>query len=306
MAKKKNGNATFIVGSVLGALAGAAFALWRTPMSGKELRAKLTPGPLVVGTNGDAQPSGEGFTDKVINVVERATAPLVGVELGKTANGSGNGSVHVTQPAPAEDAVKATTSVVTDTASTVTAAAAAAPADTYGTSSIRAKRFSWGDPAPTAVAADVTESTVAVAEQATGDVKSDDLAAKLEEAPVVETAVPQADTASTDTYGTASIRAKRFSWGEPAPVAAASAQTSTTPAEAVVDAIAEAEPTTTAEKIVEEASETVASPGETASSGDDAAAVTLEDMLEDAPETNVLSAPTSMHKFPKLGGLEND
>jgi hypothetical protein len=99
VAKNNRHNAAFVVGSVLGAAAGAAAALWKTPYTGEELRAKLTgakaqePGIVVASPEPGATMStrqGErSIKDKVLSGVEKTLAPLVGVELGKTANGSG-------------------------------------------------------------------------------------------------------------------------------------------------------------------------------------------------------------------------
>jgi hypothetical protein len=104
VAKNNRHNAAFVVGSVLGAVAGAAAALWKTPYTGNELRAKLTgakarsqePGMVVASPETGATMStrqGErSMKDKVLSGVEKTLAPLVGVELGKTANGSGPGT----------------------------------------------------------------------------------------------------------------------------------------------------------------------------------------------------------------------
>lgn len=104
MARKNRHNAAFVVGAVVGGLAGAAAALWKTPYSGEELRAKITG-------NGDATTedaarvetstadSGMSMKDKLLSTVENALAPIVGVELGKTANDSGpsaNGEAETT------------------------------------------------------------------------------------------------------------------------------------------------------------------------------------------------------------------
>lgn len=125
-------NAAFVVGSVLGGLAGAAIALWKAPQTGEELRGKLMGGKddsrrVVVsgvgtGSRGvlsgvsagsrrvvsgvtaasrrvsatdpavikaSVSSSGASFSNRVMSLVERATAPIVGVKLGQTANGSG-------------------------------------------------------------------------------------------------------------------------------------------------------------------------------------------------------------------------
>lgn len=104
-------NAAFVVGSILGGVIGAAAALWKAPRTGDELRRKL------VGESGSAARTGSRrvvsgarlgmdrvttirststeststalFSNKVLSFVEKATAPIVGVKLGQTANGSG-------------------------------------------------------------------------------------------------------------------------------------------------------------------------------------------------------------------------
>ncbi|HEV2074411.1 MAG TPA: hypothetical protein VGR29_12310 [Thermomicrobiales bacterium] len=97
---KKRHNAAFVVGSVFGGLAGAAAALWKTPYSGEELRSKLTGGGKA--TNGSStegtavvttvenREHGQSFKGKVLSIVENKLAPIVGVQLGKTANDDGS------------------------------------------------------------------------------------------------------------------------------------------------------------------------------------------------------------------------
>lgn len=139
-------NAAFVVGSILGGVAGAAAALWKTPQSGPELRAKLaerlgmgggttgraaspdapdavhvakasTPSslsspskPSKVWDIWNARTSPEtrtfggssGVGGKVLSVVEKATAPIVGVKLGETAREAGSralsGAASVVRP----------------------------------------------------------------------------------------------------------------------------------------------------------------------------------------------------------------
>ncbi len=96
-------NAAFVVGSVLGGLIGAGAALWKAPQTGAELRSKVT-GSINAKTSrsstttestesvtvvSSSSGSGASFSSKVLSFVERATAPIVGVKLGRTANGSG-------------------------------------------------------------------------------------------------------------------------------------------------------------------------------------------------------------------------
>lgn len=89
MARKRNTGA-FVMGSLIGGLAGAALTLWKTPKSGTEMRQSM-------GLGGDAQTrtlstgetttaSGErSFSNPVLSFVEKVTAPIPGVELGKLA-----------------------------------------------------------------------------------------------------------------------------------------------------------------------------------------------------------------------------
>lgn len=84
MASKNRHNAAFVTGAVLGGLAGAAAALWKTPYSGDELRSKLTGGES--GDTGSTD--GVSLKDKMLSTAENLLAPVVGVELGKTANES--------------------------------------------------------------------------------------------------------------------------------------------------------------------------------------------------------------------------
>lgn len=97
MASNNRHNTAFVVGSVLGAVAGAAVALWKTPYSGEELRAKLgvsgshqpsTAQPLGSTTTSTTSGGERSLKDKVLSGVEKTLAPVVGVELGKTAQGS--------------------------------------------------------------------------------------------------------------------------------------------------------------------------------------------------------------------------
>lgn len=224
MAKKKSGNKIWITGAVLGAVAGAAYAVWKTPMSGQELRSKLSTGPVdqddSVTTDTVRTPNA---ADKLLGKVEQTLAPIVGVQLGKTANG----------PAPAHDPATGPITVATPpmdmAAENVVSASAEEPkamtntdkdpkfnaadatpdpgrnVEESGSDSIRAKRFAWGSPTPEAGVQPVP-------------------AEPLEEDPVTEPAMAREPTAPAQvtppgdsSYGSDSIRAKRFSWGEPAP-----------------------------------------------------------------------------------------
>jgi len=93
VANRNSHNAAFVTGTVLGGLVGAAVALWKTPYSGEELRAMITGGEPGDRETQDIstrdrlpQPT---LKDKVVSVAENVLAPVVGVELGKTANDSG-------------------------------------------------------------------------------------------------------------------------------------------------------------------------------------------------------------------------
>ncbi|MGN6484310.1 MAG: hypothetical protein ACTHMX_07900 [Thermomicrobiales bacterium] len=84
MAGKRH-TAAFIFGTVAGGLAGAAVALWKTPHTGDELRAAITTVTDPTSTF-NTEPR---HSSKLLGAVEYVLAPVVGVELGKTANGSG-------------------------------------------------------------------------------------------------------------------------------------------------------------------------------------------------------------------------
>lgn len=97
MAKKKGNNTSFVVGSVLGGLIGAAAALWKTPMSGAELREKLGLGgadtsrvttPVLEQSDVRPAETGASLPNRMLSKVENVLAPVVGVNLGQTANGS--------------------------------------------------------------------------------------------------------------------------------------------------------------------------------------------------------------------------
>ncbi len=105
MARNRH-NAAFVVGSVLGGIAGAAVALWKTPYSGAELRSKLT--------GGTATGESPRYASRMLSSVEQVLAPVVGVKLGKTAN-EGEDSVVMGERAVAGERTMATsTSPVAD------------------------------------------------------------------------------------------------------------------------------------------------------------------------------------------------
>ncbi|MDQ4099978.1 MAG: hypothetical protein M3121_05725 [Chloroflexota bacterium] len=90
MAQQRHG-AAFIVGAIIGGIAGAAATLWTTPRSGQELRTRM------MGAGDDSArettiviaPKTEGreerLSSRALGLVERVAAPLVGVRLGETA-----------------------------------------------------------------------------------------------------------------------------------------------------------------------------------------------------------------------------
>ncbi len=84
MAGKRH-TAAFVVGSIAGGLIGAGMALWKTPQSGSELRAQI----ISAGDPSSAGSQAPRHSSRALEVVESLLAPVVGVELGKTANGSG-------------------------------------------------------------------------------------------------------------------------------------------------------------------------------------------------------------------------
>lgn len=89
MGSQRNTGA-FIAGSVLGGIAGAAIALWKTPQSGPELRASLSGGErhgavTYRAESTTVETADRRFSNPVLGFVEKAAAPIVGVELGKLA-----------------------------------------------------------------------------------------------------------------------------------------------------------------------------------------------------------------------------
>lgn len=285
MAKKSNGTKALVVGTMLGLVAGAAYALWKTPMSGKELRSKLSA--AATDATGGVTAAGAGLGDKVMHVVETKLAPIVGVELGKTANGtqsvetaaSETGPITVAEPAPAASNGHAE------------------PAAEYGTSSIRAQRFAWGSPAPEATTAAVVTAAAVAAAPAVEPAKP------AEPAPVVP-------AASAD-YGTASIRSKRFAWGSPAPEAAVAPQT---PEAAPVEPVAKVEaPDVPAAEAATYGTTSIRAQRNTWGSSATAVAEPIANVtvaepvvakVEETVELPVVAASNGMHPFPKLGGLE--
>lgn len=92
MASQRNTGA-FIAGSVIGGLIGAAVTLWTTPRSGTELRAGLSGGGgerTTYRAEGGTVTGERRFSNPVLSFVEKAAAPIVGVELGKLAKDDPN------------------------------------------------------------------------------------------------------------------------------------------------------------------------------------------------------------------------
>lgn len=110
MSSQRNTGA-FIIGGVLGGLVGAAVTLWNTPKSGDELRSMLSGGSsgaseeARVDDRREGQPVRSGrFSNPVLSFVEKAAAPLVGVELGKLAKDDPDATRQTPVRASAADA----------------------------------------------------------------------------------------------------------------------------------------------------------------------------------------------------------
>lgn len=223
MAKNKNSNKGMVLGTVVGAVAGAAYAMWKTPMSGKELRGKLSTGPVSSPSSSqsfaDSQPtttSSGGVTDKVMGAVERTLAPIVGVNLGKTANGSGQNGTSVTEPiTPAYASTDIASPAQMDNVTSATGEPIADPSRgesvmSTGSDTIRMKKFAWGTPQPDA---DQAEVPIQAEENAPVEPVTD--------ATTVPAAAAVTTTATTTTTNEAglkdSINSKRFAWGDPKP-----------------------------------------------------------------------------------------
>lgn len=310
MAKKKNGNKVWIMGAVLGAVTGAAYALWKTPMSGQELRGKLSAGPVAqrekITTTTVRTPT---TGDTLLSRVEQTLAPVVGVQLGKTANGpapvreAATGPISVPNPpgvsaaqrtvagAPKEEVVVTTPDKKQTNQSNQTnetekdpkfnAADATpdpgrnAPTDTGTGDSIRAKRFAWGSPTPEAGVQPVPTEPMA-------------------EDPVTEPAIAREPAApaqmvppGNSAYGGDTIRAKRFTWGEPTP-----------------DAVSEQEGSAEHDRGPEHVTDSDQPRTDqlaTAASSTTGAGQPLDTVSEAAATSR-----NTKRQFPKLGGLENN
>lgn len=123
MTRKRNTRSTrstgaFVLGGVVGGVVGAAVTLWNTPKSGPELRAGFSspqptgPSATVV----DTTPRGTRFDNPVLSFVERAAAPIVGVDLGKLAkDDAAPTTAAASAPSPATVPARSTTTPVVST-----------------------------------------------------------------------------------------------------------------------------------------------------------------------------------------------
>ncbi|HYH11288.1 MAG TPA: hypothetical protein VD789_02945, partial [Thermomicrobiales bacterium] len=89
MASQRNTGA-FVVGGVIGGLIGAAVTLWKTPKSGEELLSGLSANRgesnvVTFRASDSGVERGQRFSNPVLSFVEKAAAPIVGVQLGKLA-----------------------------------------------------------------------------------------------------------------------------------------------------------------------------------------------------------------------------
>ena len=100
MARNRH-NGALVFGALLGGAVGAAAALWKTPYTGAELRGLIG---LPNGTDPGATSTPRSIGERALELVEQATAPLVGVRLGQTANNSqpARGTSDPTTPVPAD------------------------------------------------------------------------------------------------------------------------------------------------------------------------------------------------------------
>lgn len=87
MARNRH-NGALVFGALLGGAVGAATALWKTPYSGEELRRMIGLPPSDDGADIGVAGKPQTIGDRALAFVEQATAPIVGVNLGKTANDS--------------------------------------------------------------------------------------------------------------------------------------------------------------------------------------------------------------------------
>lgn len=111
MSSQRNTGA-FILGGVVGGLIGATVTLWNTPKSGDELRALISggsspsPGPADTtdGVSSTRSTTSGRFSNPVLSFIEKAAAPLVGVELGKLAKDDPESAQYQPVRASAADA----------------------------------------------------------------------------------------------------------------------------------------------------------------------------------------------------------
>ena len=299
MAKRTHNNKSnkgWIFGTVLGAVAGAAYALWKTPMSGEELRGKLAPGPVSTSSHAPAATSG-GFSDKIMSTVERTLAPIVGVELGRTANSTPNGSHEVTEPI---------------SVNTV-------QADTSASNSLRSRRFEWGSPAP-----DVNDTVQTPSAPETVAVEPNLPEAAPERDAAERTTTHATESAATSTYraesdgftesteatrdeteswGTGTLRSNRFAWGDTAPEAMATTQS----AQVAPAGHAASEADTT--EVDPLAANRDAHSGDVTRFSDSNASIETDSSEGTVDPLHVSAAANStgtLHPFPKLGGMEDN
>lgn len=96
MARNRH-NGALVLGALLGGAVGAVTALWKTPYTGHELRRMVGLAPSSDGAEHGANGLPSTFGDRALAFVEELTAPIVGVNLGQTANNSQPGP-DVTTP----------------------------------------------------------------------------------------------------------------------------------------------------------------------------------------------------------------
>jgi hypothetical protein len=107
MARKQRHTGAFFTGSLFGGMLGAALTLWKTPRSGSELRDSLGGGSSNTATETTTVVTSTGeqrFSNPVLGFIERATAPIVGVKLGKLARDDPHAASAVSSRTSAADA----------------------------------------------------------------------------------------------------------------------------------------------------------------------------------------------------------
>lgn len=115
--RSQRNTGAFVAGSVIGGLLGAVLALWKTPKSGAELRAGISlerDNVVTYRPETDRADIGtvereQRFSNPVLSFVERAAAPIVGVELGKLAKDDPNAAAATPVRTSSADARPPTT-----------------------------------------------------------------------------------------------------------------------------------------------------------------------------------------------------